>query len=70
MLRGDVADEEKVQRLVESLKRAGGGPLMVREIAGAMKVSLTTAGKYVDVCQAKGLVRVKPYASAKQVWLA
>jgi Mn-dependent DtxR family transcriptional regulator len=64
-----MADQEKIQRLVESLKKVGGGPLMVREIAIGMKVSLTTAGKYVDVAQAKGLVRVTPYASAKQVWL-
>ena len=65
----DVADSAKIQRLVDVLKRAGGGPLMVRQIAEAMPTSLTTAGKYVDICQAKGLVVVKPYASAKQVWL-
>ena len=66
----NVADDELLQRLVETVKKADGGPLMVREIAEAMGVSLTTAGKDVDVAKALGLVQVKPYASAKQVTLA
>jgi Mn-dependent DtxR family transcriptional regulator len=65
-----VADDELLQRLFGALKKANGGPLMVREIAGAMGVSLTTAGKYVDIAKAMGLVQVKPYASAKQVTLS
>lgn len=62
-------NDEMLQRLVGALKRAGSGPLMVKQVADAMHVSLTTAGKYVDVAEARGLVRVTPYASAKQVWL-
>jgi response regulator of citrate/malate metabolism len=62
-------DDKMLQRLVEALKKAGNGPLMVKQVANAVGVSLTTAGKYVDIAEAKGLVRVTPYASAKQVWL-
>ena len=68
-LSDSVADDELLQRLVDSLKNADNGPLMVREVAKAMGVSLTTAGKYVDIAKAMGLVDVKPYASAKQVTL-
>jgi Mn-dependent DtxR family transcriptional regulator len=62
-------DEELIQRLQTALKKAGSGPLMVKQLAGAMGVSPTTAGKYVDIAEAKGLIRTAPYASAKQVWL-
>jgi hypothetical protein len=64
----DVADQKKIERLVEVLKEAG-KPMMIREIAAAMPASSTTAGKYVDICQMAGLVSVTPYATTKQVSL-
>jgi response regulator of citrate/malate metabolism len=64
----DVADQAKIERLVEVLRKAN-APMMIREIAEAMPTSLTTAGKYVDICQAAGIVSVKPYATTKQVSL-
>ena len=53
----DVTNDELIQRLIGALKKAGNGPLMVKQIAAAIGVSLTTAGKYVDIAEARGLVR-------------
>lgn len=69
-VRDTLSDQAKIQRVVEVLKGAGGGPLMVRQIAEAMPASPNTAGKYVDICAERGLVEVTPYATTKQVRLA
>ena len=64
-----VTDEAKIQKLVDVLREANGGPLKVKEVAAGMGVSLNTAGKYVDVAEAGGRVRTNRYGSVKQVWL-
>lgn len=64
-----VTDDGKIQKLVEVLKKADGGPLKVKDIAAGMEVSLNTAGKYVDIAEAQGKVRTNWYGPVKQVWL-
>lgn len=61
-----MADPDLLSGLLKSLAEAG-RPLMIRECARGMGVSLPTAGKYVDVAQAAGLVEISTYATAKQV---
>ncbi len=41
----------KTEKLLEVLRKAGGGPLKVKEVAELMGVSPNTAGKYVDICE-------------------
>ena len=64
-----VVDEEKIERLVEALKDAEGGPLMVREVADRLDVSRNTASKYVDVAEATNEVVTDRYGPARRVWL-
>lgn len=65
-----VVDREIADRFLAALRKGGGEQgLMIRELADAADVSLTTAGKYVDVLQARGLVDVRPFATAKLVKL-
>jgi Mn-dependent DtxR family transcriptional regulator len=64
-----VTDPKKVEKLVEALKNANGGPLKVKEVAEKMDVSLNTAGKYVDIAEALQKVKIDRYGSVKRVWL-
>jgi hypothetical protein len=66
----NVADPELIERLQSTLRKNSGKPMMVRELADGMGVSLTTAGKYVEICQAAGIVSVQPFATAKLVSLS
>ncbi len=43
-------------------------PLMIKEVAEITGVSPNTAGKYVDILDAKGVVRTDHYATAKRVF--
>jgi len=65
-----VADDGKIQRLLDVLKEADGGPLKVKEVAEKMGVSANTAGKYVDICEAKRQIRTDWYGTVRRVWLA
>ena len=65
----NVADPDLIERLQATLRKNAGKPMMVRELADGMGVSLTTAGKYVEICSAAGIVSVQPFATAKLVSL-
>lgn len=60
---------DRVQALVQVLKDAEGGPLMVKEVAERLGVSANTAGKYVDIAEAMNLIRTDRYSTARRVWL-
>ena len=64
-----VTDSKKIEKLVEALKKANGGPLKVKEVAEKMDVSLNTAGKYVDIAEALEKIRTDRYGSVRRVWL-
>ena len=65
-----VSDHEVVSKVLTALRKAAPEQgMMIRQLAEATGVSLTTAGKYVDVCEAAGLVEVTPFATAKLVKL-
>jgi response regulator of citrate/malate metabolism len=63
-----VSDSGTTDRLLEALRQSG-RPLMIKEVAQKMGVSANTAGKYVDICEAHGIVKVTKYATARQVSL-
>ncbi len=64
----NVADSQILEGMQSALRKSG-GPMMIKELADAVGISLTTAGKYVDILQAGGVVSVKPFATAKLVTL-
>jgi response regulator of citrate/malate metabolism len=64
-----VVNQEKIDRLVNALEEADGGPLMVREVAERLDVSRNTAGKYVDIAEATAEVVTDRYGTARRVWL-
>ncbi len=64
-----VADDERIQRLISALQKANGGPLMVREVAEKAGMSQNTAGKYVEICEARGQITTDWYGTVKRVWL-
>ncbi len=64
----NVADPDILQD-VQSALRKHGEPMMIKELAQACGISMTTAGKYVEILQAAGIVSVKPFATAKLVAL-
>lgn len=64
-----VVTDEKIERLVGAIKDAGGGPLMVREVADRLDISRNTASKYVDVAEATNEIVTDRYGPARRVWL-
>lgn len=65
----NMVSETRVQALLDALKEAHPQPLMIKELAQKVETSANTAGKYVDILEARGLVTVQPYATARQVVL-
>jgi len=65
----NMVSDALMQALLDALKEAYPQPLMVKELAQKAETSPNTAGKYVDVLEARGLVTTQPYATAKQVVL-
>ena len=68
-MRITVVDDEKIKRLVKTLKEVEGGPLMVREVAEHLDISRNTASKYVDIAEATNEVVTDRYGPARRVWL-
>lgn len=64
-----MVDQSRIDELRGLLEEEGGGPLMIKEVAERMDVSTNTAGRYVDVSEAAGVVVTRKYGSARQVWL-
>lgn len=67
VVRSKLVNEEILNDIVSLLKSEG--PLYIKEIALRVRVSPNTAGKYVDILQARGTVRIDKYATAKRVLL-
>jgi Mn-dependent DtxR family transcriptional regulator len=65
----NMVSETRVQALLDTLKEAYPQVLMIKELAQRAETSPNTAGKYVDILEARGLVTIRPYATAKQVVL-
>lgn len=57
---------EEWRRLLETLEQAA-RPLMMRECAEKLGLSLPTNAKVVAACEAAGLVRVTPRATMREV---
>ena len=64
-----MVSETRVQAFLGVLAEAYPQSLMIKELAQKAGTSPNTAGKYVDVLEARGLVIVRPYATTKQVTL-
>lgn len=61
-------DEELIEKYKDILEQSS-KPLMIKDLAEKSDTSRQTAGKYIDIMEARGMVDVDKIATAKQITL-
>lgn len=62
-------EKDDIITKILTLLQSANKPFYIKEIAEKLGISANTAGKYVNILDAKGIVRIEKFATAKIVSL-
>lgn len=62
-------EKEDIITEILTLLQSANKPFYIKEIAESLGISANTAGKYVNILDAKGIVKIEKFATAKVVSL-
>jgi Mn-dependent DtxR family transcriptional regulator len=62
-------EKEDIITEILTLLQSANKPFYIKEIAERLGISANTAGKYVNILDAKGIVKIEKFATAKVVSL-